>query len=239
MAIRIGTSGSSTSMETPVLCALCPRSELERTRRPRHGRAQRHVYRCRRGRHSGRGRRGSPTALVAVKASRYLTHVRRLKEPRPPVELLVERASELGSHLGPILVQLPPDLELDLGALEETLDAFPAGIRMRSSRVTPRRSSRLPRALTERNVALCVADRRGPITPFGEQPIGLPRFPAGRGRLSRAIASRSSRHGPSASRRDGVSTPPGSCTSTTTAMGARCATRACTPAPSSSGESGS
>jgi uncharacterized protein YecE (DUF72 family) len=105
--------------------------------------------------------------LFAVKASRYLTHVRRLKEPRASVELLVERASELGSHLGPILIQLPPDLELDLVALEETLDAFPAGIRLA---VEPRHASwfveDVRAALTERSVALCVADRRGPITPL-------------------------------------------------------------------------
>jgi uncharacterized protein YecE (DUF72 family) len=104
--------------------------------------------------------------LFAVKASRYLTHVRRLKEPRSSVELLVERASELGPHLGPILIQLPPDFELDLAALEATLDAFPPGIRLA---VEPRHSSwfveELREALTERNVALCVADRRGPITP--------------------------------------------------------------------------
>ena len=68
--------------------------------------------------------------LFAVKASRYLTHVRRLRDPRPSVGLLVERASELGSHLGPILIQLPPDLEIDLTALEATLDAFPAGLRL-------------------------------------------------------------------------------------------------------------
>ncbi len=105
--------------------------------------------------------------LFALKASRYLTHVRRLKEPRPTVQLLVERASELGSHLGPILIQLPPDLELDLRALEETLDAFPTGIRLA---VEPRHSSwfinDLRRLLTDRNVALCVADRRGPIRPL-------------------------------------------------------------------------
>jgi uncharacterized protein YecE (DUF72 family) len=105
--------------------------------------------------------------LFAVKASRYLTHVRRLKEPRPSVDLLVERARELGSHLGPILIQLPPDLERDLAALAETLDAFPAGIRLA---VEPRHASwfaeDVRRALTERNVALCVADRRGPITPL-------------------------------------------------------------------------
>jgi uncharacterized protein YecE (DUF72 family) len=105
--------------------------------------------------------------LFAVKASRYLTHVRRLREPRPSVELLVDRASELGPHLGPILIQLPPDLELDLAALEEALDAFPAGIRIA---VEPRHASwfveDVRRALTERNVALCVADRRGPISPL-------------------------------------------------------------------------
>ena len=105
--------------------------------------------------------------LFAAKASRYLTHVRRLQDPQQPVELLVERATELGAHLGPILIQLPPDLELDAGALEETLDAFPAGIRLA---VEPRHASwfvdDIRRVLTERNVALCVADRRGPITPL-------------------------------------------------------------------------
>ena len=47
----------------------------------------------------------------AVKASRYLTHVRRLREPRSPVGPFVDRVNELGPHLGPILIQLPPDLE--------------------------------------------------------------------------------------------------------------------------------
>jgi uncharacterized protein YecE (DUF72 family) len=105
--------------------------------------------------------------LFAVKASRYLTHVRRLKDPRPSVELLVERARELGSHLGPVLIQLPPDLQVDLAALEATLDAFPPSFRLA---VEPRHASwfvdDMRRLLTERNVALCVADRRGPITPL-------------------------------------------------------------------------
>jgi uncharacterized protein YecE (DUF72 family) len=63
--------------------------------------------------------------LYAVKASRYLTHIRRLRDPREPVELLMERASELGSHLGPILLQLPPDMPVDIDRLADTLDAFP------------------------------------------------------------------------------------------------------------------
>ena len=119
----------------------------------------------------------------AVKASRYLTHVRRLREPRSSVGLLVERASELGPHLGPILIQLPPDLEMDLIALEKTLDAFPSGLRLA---VEPRHASwftnELRRSLAERGVALCLADRGGPITPMWRTADWMyVRFHSGRG----------------------------------------------------------
>ena len=105
--------------------------------------------------------------LFAVKASRFLTHVRRLKAPQSSVDLLIERSSELGPHLGPFLIQLPPDLELDLAALEATLDEFPPRFRVA---VEPRHASwfveDVRRVLADRNAALCVADRRGPVTPL-------------------------------------------------------------------------
>jgi uncharacterized protein YecE (DUF72 family) len=130
--------------------------------------------------------------LFAVKASRYLTHVRRLQEPRPSVERLVERASELGSHLGPILIQLPPDLEVDVKALEATLDAFPAALRLA---VEPRHASwfteDLRQLLTDRGVALCLADRRGPITPIWQTADWTYlRFHAGRGTPSSCYEGR-------------------------------------------------
>ena len=68
--------------------------------------------------------------VFAVKASRYLRHVLRLRTARDPVSYWSHRARELGSHLGPILLQLPPDLALDMDGLVETLDAFPEGIRV-------------------------------------------------------------------------------------------------------------
>ena len=68
--------------------------------------------------------------LFAVKASRYLTHIRRLREPKEPVAFLMERAGELGPHLGPILLQLPPDMPADLDRLAATLDAFPPSVRI-------------------------------------------------------------------------------------------------------------
>jgi len=62
--------------------------------------------------------------VFAVKASRYLTHIKRLADPQGSVEFLMERASILGDRLGPILVQLPPTLEADFDRLERTLEAF-------------------------------------------------------------------------------------------------------------------
>lgn len=105
--------------------------------------------------------------VYAVKASRYLTHVRRLREPRQPVEFLMERASELGPHLGPILLQLPPDMPADLDRLLEALDAFPNEVRIA---VEPRHASwftdEVRAALESRGAALCLADRRRPVTPL-------------------------------------------------------------------------
>jgi len=105
--------------------------------------------------------------VMAVKASRYLTHVLRLTEPEDPVELLVERASRLGHKLGPILIQLPPSLHLELERLERTLDAFPDDWRVAVEfRHKSWFTDEVRVALDERNVALCLAYRRGPVTPL-------------------------------------------------------------------------
>lgn len=42
--------------------------------------------------------------VVAVKMSRYLTHVKRLREPDEPVKRFMERAREVGPKLGPVLL---------------------------------------------------------------------------------------------------------------------------------------
>jgi uncharacterized protein YecE (DUF72 family) len=66
----------------------------------------------------------------AVKASRFLTHVRRLRDPAEPVERLVTRARALGEHLGPVLLQLPPDMPVATDRLGETLDVWPSDVRL-------------------------------------------------------------------------------------------------------------
>ena len=104
--------------------------------------------------------------VMAVKASRYLTHVRRLRDPAGPVARLLDHAAGLGDRLGPVLLQLPPTLTADPDRLAETLAAFPAGQRVA---VEPRHESwwtpRIRAVLAEYGAALCWADRLGPVTP--------------------------------------------------------------------------
>lgn len=57
----------------------------------------------------------------AVKASRVITHLLRLRDAATPVTLLLQHASALGDKLGPVLFQLPPTLLADLPLLDRFL----------------------------------------------------------------------------------------------------------------------
>jgi uncharacterized protein YecE (DUF72 family) len=106
--------------------------------------------------------------VVAVKMSRYLTHIRRLREPAEPVARFLDRAAGLGDRLGPVLLQLPPTMRADPAALDATLAEFPPGVRVA---VEPRHATwwthETREVLTRRRAALCWADRRGrPVAPL-------------------------------------------------------------------------
>ncbi|MFW6110334.1 MAG: DUF72 domain-containing protein, partial [Patescibacteria group bacterium] len=57
--------------------------------------------------------------IFAIKASRYLTHILKLSEPREPLENLLENASELKENLGPIFFQFSPRLSAQLKTLKD------------------------------------------------------------------------------------------------------------------------
>ncbi|WP_354643671.1 DUF72 domain-containing protein [Kitasatospora camelliae] len=104
----------------------------------------------------------------AVKASRFLTHVKRLREPAEPVRRLMTAAEGLGDRLGPVLLQLPPTLRADAGLLDDCLRCFPAGSAVA---VEPRHPSwwvpEVRQVLEHRGAALCWADRGSrPVTPL-------------------------------------------------------------------------
>jgi len=67
--------------------------------------------------------------VVAVKASRFITHIRRMRDCRDPVELLWTRARKLGPRLGPVLFQLPPRFPPDHELLDRFLRVLPSGMR--------------------------------------------------------------------------------------------------------------
>jgi uncharacterized protein YecE (DUF72 family) len=105
--------------------------------------------------------------VMAVKASRYLTHIIRLREPEESVRLIADRVRELGDKRGPILVQLPPTMKIELDRLRRTLDAFHADWRVCVEfRHRSWFTDEVRRELEERSAALCLADRHGPITPI-------------------------------------------------------------------------
>jgi len=62
--------------------------------------------------------------LFAVKGSRYLTHLKKLKEPEQPLERLMERATGLGDKLGPILFQFPHTWPANLERLKNLMEAL-------------------------------------------------------------------------------------------------------------------
>ncbi len=114
-------------------------------------------------------RERSPDDFVfAVKMSRYLTHIKRLREPAEPVARFLGRAEALGDKLGPVLLQLPPSLRADVAGLDETLSQFPRSVRVA---VEPRHETwftdEVRDVLKRHGAALCWADRLGrPRTPL-------------------------------------------------------------------------
>jgi uncharacterized protein YecE (DUF72 family) len=70
--------------------------------------------------------------LFAVKASRFITHIKRLERVEEAWEKLLGSVRALGDRLGPILFQLPPSFQADLDRIEHFLNV------VRGNRKSPR-----------------------------------------------------------------------------------------------------
>jgi uncharacterized protein YecE (DUF72 family) len=119
-------------------------------------------------------RRQLPSGFVmAVKASRYLTHLKRLRDPEEPVERFFDHAANLGLRLGPTLYQLPGHFHKDLDRLRRFLEVIPERLRLggRYRHIQHVVEFRHPSwygddvfvALSNRGVALCQHDRTGSV----------------------------------------------------------------------------
>ena len=104
--------------------------------------------------------------IMAAKMSRYLTHIKKLQEPQEPVQRFFSRARALGRKLGPVLIQLPPTLKVDVDALHETLAEFPRDVRtVVEFRHDSWWTDEVRAVLEEHAAANCLADRGAkPVT---------------------------------------------------------------------------
>ena len=72
----------------------------------------------------------SPAGFAfAVKVSRFITHIKRLKDIGEALENFIQRARILGEKLGPLLYQLPPSMHRDDETLESFLSSLPRGFK--------------------------------------------------------------------------------------------------------------
>ncbi len=74
-------------------------------------------------------RQAPPGFRFAVKGSRYITHIKRLREPRDPVARLSSLMGSLGETLAVFLWQLPPQMKPDPARLESFLVNLPTTVR--------------------------------------------------------------------------------------------------------------
>ena len=105
--------------------------------------------------------------LFAWKASRFITHMKRLLDPEEPLELMFSRTDRLGDKLGPILFQLPPSMQRNDQRLEHFLGVLPAGRRYAFEFRHPSwYVDQVFASLERRDVALCISDHHHAPAPW-------------------------------------------------------------------------
>lgn len=103
--------------------------------------------------------------IFALKASRFITHVKRLTAVRRAWATFVQNARTLGSHLGPVLLQFPPSFRFD----RRSLTVFLESVRRPVAKSSPVRlvfefrheswfTEEVYAILRQHNAALCIAD---------------------------------------------------------------------------------
>jgi uncharacterized protein YecE (DUF72 family) len=109
-----------------------------------------------------------PGFLFAVKASRYLTHIRRLRDLEDGVRRFYERIEPLvrSPKLGPVLWQLPPTFKRDDERLAAALEALPEGRHSFEFREPSWYVDEVYALLREHGAALVIPD--SPKYPFRE-----------------------------------------------------------------------
>ena len=105
--------------------------------------------------------------LFAVKASRFITHNKKLKDPENALENLLPRTEHLREKLGPILFQLPPKWKVNVERLAELLTILPREHRYAFEfRELSWLKPDVNRILDKFNAAFCIYELAGYHTPL-------------------------------------------------------------------------
>lgn len=101
------------------------------------------------------------TFTFALKASQRITHYTRLKEESATlVDFLLKNTATLGTRLGPILFQLPPNMKKDVDRFRGFLGLLPADRRyVFEFRHDSWFDSEVYDAMRERDIAMCIAEQ--------------------------------------------------------------------------------
>jgi len=104
--------------------------------------------------------------MFAAKASRYMTHMKKLKDPQDPLATFLGRMDELGDRLGPILFQLPPNWKLNRERLHAFLKTLPNAYRFAFEFRDPSWfDERVYDMLAQHNAAFCIYELNGRLAP--------------------------------------------------------------------------
>ena len=125
-----------------------------------------------------------PGFRYSVKAPRFITHMKKLKDCSEPVEEFLSRARNLGESIGPILYQLPPRWAFNRGRLEEFIALLPADLsHVFEFREKSWLSEEVLALLDRHGMAFCAHDMPGLATPrWASGPIAYVRFHGGTGK---------------------------------------------------------
>ena len=103
----------------------------------------------------------------AAKASRFLSHMKKLKDPEEALERYLSCMELLGDKLGPILFQLPPGWQVNVQRLGDFLQLLPAGHRYAFElRNETWHSPEVFELLRRKNAAVCIYHLAGYESPL-------------------------------------------------------------------------
>jgi uncharacterized protein YecE (DUF72 family) len=106
-----------------------------------------------------------PGFIFSVKASRYITHMKKLKDAGEPVRVFFKTIGLLEDKLGPVLFQLPPRWRVNVARLRTFLGALPEGHRYTFEfRDHSWFNDEVCEALEESRAAFCIYDLEGELS---------------------------------------------------------------------------